>query len=400
MDSRWSTRVAALVGIALLTATVGVALGVYQHAFSSTVPAQLSAPRAGLLLAPGADVRLRGLRVGQVESVNLVEGDRVEVRLELDPDKVRYIPASVEADITPTTIFGSKYVELQPGTGPQDGHLRPGVEIPVRQISSEANEMLAQLQDILTTVSPARLNATLTDMAIALRGRGSGLGDYIAQVGHYLAAINGKDDLGADLKLAAPVSRAYADASPDVLRILRNLTVTSGTVHENSVALHALLVDLQEAAGSGAALVGAISDPLTAALVLLRPVTAGLAEFAPEYPCLLHGLVRSRDLVYEVAGKHKPGIQGLVTLLPGVRGYGYPKDLPKIIGDPGPSCPDLELTVVHPRKFDDGTNRVFTDHDVITPGVDPAHIYLELVREWFGQSGVDALIADVSGAGR
>ena len=99
----------------ILLVAVAVFLFVTTTAFAGTfrsyVPVTLSSDRAGLVLETNAKVMLRGVQVGRVSQIG-ENNDRASLRLEIDPDQIRYIPANVQAQISATTAFGAKFVEL------------------------------------------------------------------------------------------------------------------------------------------------------------------------------------------------------------------------------------------------------------------------------------------------
>ena len=80
--------VAFLVVIALL---VALTVALYQKAFTPVAKVTLKTDRIGNQLAAPADVKLRGLIVGEVRSVSS-EGKGATIELALDPSKLRLIP--------------------------------------------------------------------------------------------------------------------------------------------------------------------------------------------------------------------------------------------------------------------------------------------------------------------
>ena len=91
--------------------------GVVQRQLQSYVPVTLSSDRTGLVMETNADVMLRGVQVGRVSQIGGGK-DGASLKLEIDPDQIRYIPANVEAQISATTAFGTKFVELVYPTNP------------------------------------------------------------------------------------------------------------------------------------------------------------------------------------------------------------------------------------------------------------------------------------------
>jgi len=393
-------RLAGLLGIVVLGTSVFVTLGIYQKLFVSATMVTVDAPRAGLLMDKGADVRINDLKVGEVRSVQRRPDGGVALRVALDNSAVRLIPRDVTADITPTTVFGAKYVELHTSGARVSDPIAAGDVINVDYVTVEANDEFRELQDFLTAVQPAKLNAALTAVSTALSGRGKELGTYLTDVDHYLAAINlSQPAIRADIATAQPVLDEYADAAPGLIATARHLTVTSGTLTKDAAALQSFLVDWTQASGAAQGLVQNISDPLTGALGLLRPVTEMLAKYSPAFPCTIEGLAKHVVSIERVLGAQLPGIQGLVSLLPSQQGYQYPRDLPKLVPDTGPDCLSLPaMNLAHPphRRFDDGQH-VYDGKNQLTVGQPPAKVYLDLIQQWFGKSGLNLLIQQLSG---
>lgn len=389
-------------GLLVLVTAVGATLGVYQKTFVSSTDVTVLSGRAGLLLDRGAKVRVNGVPVGEVRSVAVGRDQGARIELALDPESAEKIPAGTRADITPTTVFGAKYVDLlvPEGSGLPAQRIEAGDTIHVAEVSVEANDVFGAIQDLLTTIDPHQINSTLTAMATALEGRGDELGEYLVRVNDYVAALNGSTDaLVADIRQGARVADLYADVSPHLLDIGKQGAVTAATLNEKSATLQALLVDFTAAADRTRGFLGAIESPLISALDVMRPVLASFEKFSPEFTCVLQALVKHRDAVNEVLGGHEPGIQGRVSLLPASPGYEYPRDLPKLIPDAQPDClslPAMEIPKPPVRRFDDGSPG--PDDSV---GLDlskpPAQVYLGLVEEWFGQTGLDMLLDKITG---
>ena len=108
-----ATRMRVL-GVAFIAGCVGLltlTVLVYQKAFTPVDKVTLVTDSIGNQLVVPADVKLRGIVVGEVRSVHS-NGRRATVDLALDPDDVHLIPANVSARILPKTLFGEKFVDL------------------------------------------------------------------------------------------------------------------------------------------------------------------------------------------------------------------------------------------------------------------------------------------------
>ena len=84
-------------GVALLMCMVlfvGLTVAIYNRAFESTVDVLLRTPSTGNQLKTESDVKVRGVNVGRVEDVSAT-GDGAQLKLALQPDKARMLPANV-----------------------------------------------------------------------------------------------------------------------------------------------------------------------------------------------------------------------------------------------------------------------------------------------------------------
>ena len=98
--------------------------------------------------------------------------------------------------------------------------------------------MLDDLLPLLRTIQPAKLNATLNALATALEGRGERLGENLELVDGYFTRLNPElPTIKEDISGLADVSQIYADAAPDLVRMLRNFSVTTSTIRAKSDAL-------------------------------------------------------------------------------------------------------------------------------------------------------------------
>ncbi|MGA9488789.1 MAG: MlaD family protein, partial [Mycobacterium sp.] len=58
-----------LATVAVIAAIVAVAVGLFSGSFTESTPVTVLSPRAGLVMNPGAKVEMRGVQVGQVDSI-------------------------------------------------------------------------------------------------------------------------------------------------------------------------------------------------------------------------------------------------------------------------------------------------------------------------------------------
>ena len=112
IDPIWWAPVLFLVIAALSTLTALL----FNGTLRKSVPLTLVSDRAGLVMENGAKVKLRGVQIGEVQSIGTeasAEGsDLSKLTLKMDPGPFKYLPSNVEAEIKSSTAFGAKYVDL------------------------------------------------------------------------------------------------------------------------------------------------------------------------------------------------------------------------------------------------------------------------------------------------
>ncbi|MFF4875000.1 MCE family protein [Micromonospora sp. NPDC000668] len=334
-------RILGIVFIAVLTAALTASVLQYRKAFTPVDWVTLQAGRSGLQLSPGADVKVRGVVVGEVRSVGS-EGAGATIRLALDPTSTPRIPADVSARLLPKTLFGERYVELVPPVGGNAVPIRDGAVITQDRSSTavELERVLDEALPLLQAVRPDQLAATLGAIAAALEGRGEQLGANVERLDAYLRQLNpAMPTIAEDVRKLAVVLDSYDAALPDLLALLRDVTVTARTVTDQRAQLAAFLADTTDTADATRSFLDRHGDQLIELGQVSRPVLQLLATYAPEYPCLMSGLVALQPRVEEVFSGGRMHITLEVTRDGGK--YEKGRDEPVYGAHGGPQCRGL-----------------------------------------------------------
>ncbi|MET7622309.1 MCE family protein [Streptomyces sp. NPDC005408] len=347
--------VAFLVVMALL---LSLSVAVYQQVFTSVVHISLEADTLGNQLDPRADVKLRGLLVGEVRAVR-ADGEKATLDIALKPEHVSRIPADVHARLLPKTLFGEKFVDLVPPHGSGARHIQAGDVITQDRttVGIEVQHLLNDLLPLLRTVRPAELNATLSAFATALEGRGDRIGANLTRVEGYLRKLNPHmPSIKEDIARFADVAQVYGDAAPDLMRILRNSVTTSRTLVEQKDRLAEALKATTTVAGTAEKFFDDNGDRLITLGRVSRPTLALFARYSPEYPCLLDGLVKQEAASEEA---FRGGEMRITLEFVRPRTAYRPGEEPRYAERSGPNCrglpnPHVPAPDVH---LDDGTSR-------------------------------------------
>lgn len=333
----------------LFTTVVAIAvvcLQLFAGTYRSFVPVTLTSDRTGLVMESGAKVKMRGVDVGRVAGI-VAGAEPVRLKLEIDPDQIKYIPSNVRADIKATTAFGAKYVDLLSPAAPSSQRLAAGSVLVTEHVSTEVNTVFQNLVGLLHQIDVSKLNATLTALADGVRGQGDRIGEATTDAAQVLAAINPRmGTVAENWRSFKGFSDAYSAAAHDILATLDAASTTSATVVNHEKDLDALLLGTIGFSNDAINLLGRNKDNLVQSINSFLPTTDLLMKYKPEYTCLLVGSKYFLDHgAYEdIAGNGRSLIVDAGLLL-GSDPYVYPDNLPIVAakGGPGgkPGCGSL-----------------------------------------------------------
>lgn len=338
----WFTLILVVVFAILIWLTYALFAGTLRE----EVPVTLTSDRAGLVMETNAKVKLRGVQVGRVAAITGGK-EPVVLKLEIDRDKLEYIPANIEAQIRATTVFGAKFVDLVYPDDPSTQRLAEGQVIKSRNVSTEVNTVFQNVVSVLNQIDTAKLNATLAALAEGVRGQGERIGQATTDANQVLLELNPRNEtIRADWQALKGFNDAYSGAAQDILTVLNAASTTSQTVTSHTKQLDALLLATIGLSNSGINLLAPNQANLIKAINVLEPTTNLLYKYNPEYTCLLTGA----KTLLDTGGYEAPGGNGRTLVLDvglalGDDPYHYPDNLPVIgaKGGPGgkPSCGSL-----------------------------------------------------------
>jgi phospholipid/cholesterol/gamma-HCH transport system substrate-binding protein len=350
-----------IVFILVLLAGVWLTYAVFSKKFTDYDEVKLQTSSIGLQLPSRADVKIRGVIVGEVlDFASNAKG--AQLTLGIYPSQIDTIPENVTASIVPKTLFGEKYVALDVPAAPSPDHLEAGQTIERTQVSVEVEKVLSDLYPLLRTVQPADINMTLNAMATALEGRGDELGENLETVDGYLKRINPQiPALVQDLRMTSQVSDTYAQVMPQIADILDNTVKTGTTLEDREVKLHALFDDVAEFSDTAKGFLDQNGDNLIRLSHVGQEQFRVFAKYAPEFSCLTRGIVNAGKLQAEAFRGFTLHIV-LETLPNQPRAYNA-NDKPHFGEDRGPNCLHLpnppwsqSNPVRHQPDFDDGVD--------------------------------------------
>ncbi len=342
MHPGWATLILVLV----LVGAIWLTYALFTGTFRRSVPVTLTSDRAGLVMETNAKVKLRGVQVGRVAEISGGK-EPVVLKLEIDRNQIKNIPANVEPRIRATTVFGAKFVDLVFPGDPSSQRLASGQVLKSTNVSTEVNTVFENVVVVLDTIDPAKLNSTLSALAEGVRGQGERIGQATTDANQVLLELNPRNEtIRADWRALKDFNDTFSVAAQDILSVLNAASTTSTTITNHAKQLDALLLATIGLSNSGISLLAPNQANLIRAINVLEPTTNLLYKYNPEYTCLLVGA----KTLLDTGGYEAPGGNGRTLVLDtslalGDDPYHYPTNLPVIgaKGGPGgkPSCGSL-----------------------------------------------------------
>ena len=203
---------------------------------------------AGQGLLPGSDVKVRGVDIGRVRNIRLRDG-RALVRLDIR--KTQKVPQTAAATIRPKTLFGEKFVDVDPGTGDGTGPFL-GDEGTITDTLGgfELERVLADLYPVLKAVKPQDLTVVLDSLAQAAQGKGPQINRLIATYSDVLGAqASNNAELDQYLQELARLSEGLVTVAPAALGLAEDLNQTLPDLNARGAQLSALLDETTRLSG-------------------------------------------------------------------------------------------------------------------------------------------------------
>lgn len=374
-----SHKLIGVVFLALMASGVWLTAAIFSKKFTDYEELTLQTSKIGLQMPARADVKVRGVIVGEVlEFDTTAEG--AELTLGIYADQLKTIPDDVTGSIVPKTLFGEKYVSLEIPDDTANRPIRSGATIERTAISIEVEKVLADLYPLLRAVQPAELNTTLNALATALEGRGSKIGENLATLDSYLKRLNPEiPALVEDLRLTTQTADLYNEVLPEIATILRNTVKTGQTLEGREQQLQALFTDVSAFSGTAEAFLAKNERNLIRLGELSEAQFTLLAKYAPEYPCLLGGIVNASKAQAEAFRGTMLHIN--LELIPHQPRGWKPADIHVNGAKNGPYCGKLPSPPWN-------QNRVFTNVPDLNDGVEqPTGKGTQRVAPWSQLSG-------------
>lgn len=221
----------------------------------------------------GSDVRVLGLKVGQVTAV-VPSGDHVRVDMRIDED--RPLPADATAHLTPMSLVGERFVQIAP---PHTGgaELADGAVIALDRTSvpADIDEVLASFERFLEGLDPDAIAELVDAVAGTIAGQGEGLNELIAGGSDTVRVLSdAADDLTGVVAALADLNTALATRDEQIGPVLADFRTVLQTLSEEKPQIIEGLGNLQRLTLELRPLLEDHTDPLVRDLEVLATTLA------------------------------------------------------------------------------------------------------------------------------
>jgi len=256
VDTRLAPAVLGRVIGALLVVALVIAGARVLHPPSHQMVVTADFDRAGLNVRPGYEVRVRDYPVGTISDVRVDRKSFSAIyTLKLDPGTP--IARDTHAVLVPKTLFGDKYVQLDPAVpGQPELHSGDRIARSNTQDPVEIQQVFDETTPLLRALDPPKFGAALASISAGLAGEG--------------------DDLRRLTNGWADVMQEFANHGADLQSLLTHVPGVAGTFAERGQDLTTAAVDL-----------GKVADVLAKEEPSLGPLLQQNAELADKAADLL-----------------------------------------------------------------------------------------------------------------
>jgi phospholipid/cholesterol/gamma-HCH transport system substrate-binding protein len=181
-------------------------------------------------LVEGDEVRIAGVRVGQVIGIGLVpdQTDRPVAEVELEVDADVPLPTGVEATIRYRNLVGQRYIALTEGEGSGGETLDENAVIPLAQTTPalDLTTLFGGFRPLFTALNPEDMNRLSYEIIQVFQGEGGTVEGLLRHV--------------------ASLTDALADRDAVIGDMIDNLSTVLTSIAQRDQQLSSLIVSLQQ----------------------------------------------------------------------------------------------------------------------------------------------------------
>ena len=256
---------------------------------------------AGQGLQTGSDVKVHGINIGSVTTVKLIEG---EAQVNMAIHSGQKVPTNASATIRPKTLFGEKFVDIDPGPDEATGPFFKNNGV-IKETTGgfELEQVLSDAYPILKAIKPEDITTLLDTLANAGQGLGPEINRQIVAF-QQIADINVAHDADTRefLDDLAKLSDNLANSAPNLVAGAQDLNVALPDLNSQAGNLTTVLDQLSRLSSDAADILEANKGFLNKAATEGGKTIQLLYDNRNQLPPLINGLREFFQVLAEGAG--------------------------------------------------------------------------------------------------
>ncbi len=242
-------------------------------------------------LNQGDDIRIAGVRVGQVKDIRVVDRRIAEVEFTIDGE--RSLPRSVTATIKYRNLVGQRYIALEHGAG-DTAALRPGDVIPLERTKPalDLTVLFNGFKPLFQALNPDDVNQLSNEIIQVLQGEGGTIDSLLRHTASLTSTLAARDQV--------------------IGEVIDNLNTVLDTVNSRTDQVSTLVTTLQELT------TGLAGDrqPIGEAISALGDLTSTTAGLLNETRQPLKDDIARLGLVSQTLADNEAVVEGVIQRLP------------------------------------------------------------------------------------
>ena len=235
-------------------------------------------------LQQGDDVRMRGVKIGQVTSLRIQDNQYAAVDFQVESSRV--LPALVTATIKYRNLIGQRYISLDAGApaAGQTATLPVGGTIPLARTRPALNltELFNGFHPLFQALSPDEVNKLSYEIIQVFQGEGPTVENLLASTASLTNTLADRDEvIGRVIDNLNTVIGTVSARAPELSQLIGTLQHLVSGLNEQRQPIGSAVDAIGELTKSTAGLVEDARPPLRSDIDQLRELAGTLNDNAP-----------------------------------------------------------------------------------------------------------------------
>ncbi|HEX6353735.1 MCE family protein [Actinophytocola sp.] len=250
----------------------------------------------------GDDIRMSGVRIGQVTDISVADNRYADVRFDIEAG--RQLGRATTATIKYRNLIGQRYVSLGIGTGETNAVLHPGDMIPVEHTQPALNltQLFNGFQPLFQALQPEEVNKLAGELIQVLQGEGGTIDSVLAHTASLTSTIASKDQvIGQVIDNLNTVLTTVNERTTEVAGLIDQLQQLATGLAEQREPIGEAIGALGDLTTSTAGLLSSARPPLKDDIAALGDLAGTLAEHGDTVDKFLAGLPHKVQTINRVS---------------------------------------------------------------------------------------------------